>query len=139
MGRRDLPAQDPLAITGFCSPSLSQRAALKPPGGAARQPAGRGRSCFKSRAQRVGVSVPEPGNRAASRVPTPAQTQTGPGLKASPVPAQGAGLSALTSSARLRHSGQSPVRTCQLHLLHLPPLNRRGHPSEPWPTRGCSS
>lgn len=31
------------------APPLSQPAALKPPGGAARRPAGRGRSCFKSR------------------------------------------------------------------------------------------
>lgn len=94
-----------------CSLSLSQRADLKPPGGAAGGRAGGGAALNRG-AQRVGVSVSEPPQLLASRLqhrPGP-----GPGPRASPAAAQGTGLFAITSSARLRHPWESRVRACKL-------------------------
>lgn len=150
-------ASNPTHVTGHNSactrwPSLAarclrlpQRAALKPPGGAAQRPGpGAGRSCFKLR-RPAGWRL-SPRARAQRRLLAPGlQCQPGPGLgpgpgpRASPAAVQGAGLPVITYSARLCYAWEPRVSLCKLRLLHLPPQSQLGRPSEPWLTRGCNS
>ena len=104
----------------------SQRAALKPSGGAAPWP-GRvlGGAALNCGAQWLRVSVP---TREQQQQLLASQLQRPPGPRpaplASPAAAQGAELRAVTSSARLLHPRESRVRTCKLRLVHLRPLSQ---------------
>ena len=115
-------------------PLAFQQAARKPPEGAALL----GGAALNRGAQRVCISVAVREQPQLLASEPQRRPRGGPGPRASPTSAQGAGFPAITSSARLRHPRESRVSTCKLRLVHLLPLSQRGRPSESWPTRGCS-
>ena len=145
LGWQDLPPRVRALSRAPALPLFFQQPARKPPEGAARRPGQAGGGAALNRgAQRVCISVavreqPQLLASEPQRRPRPGPGPgPGPGPRASPTSAQGAGVPEITSSARLRHAQESRVRTCKLRLVHLLPLSQRGHPSESWPTRGCS-